>query len=134
MLGFLVSGQKQIRTVMARHTEFQSCCALMQWWTFYARINKIPEFLLLHIANQSAGGVRNGVNLKRMGVRQGTPDYLLAVARKGKHGLWIEMKSADGRIRPEQTIALEELAKQGYETALCRSTDEARTVIELYLK
>jgi len=88
----------------------------------------------MHIANQSAGGVKNGVNLKRMGVRSGTPDYFLAVPRGGKHGLWIEMKAQDGRIRPEQRVAIEELAKQFYQTEICYSTDEARGFIESYLK
>lgn len=119
---------------MARHNEFQSCCALVTWWAFYSRINKIPEFLLLHIANQSAGGVRNGMNLKRMGVRAGTPDYLLAVPRGGKAGLWLEMKSDIGRVRPEQEIALHKLREYGYDAVVCRSTDQARTLIEEYLK
>lgn len=119
---------------MARYNEFKSCCAIIQWWAYYSRINKIPEFLLMHIANQSAGGVRHGVNLKRMGVRSGTPDYFLAVPRKGKAGLWIEVKTAEGRVRPEQKVAIEELVKQGYEAVISRSTDEARAVIESYLK
>ncbi len=119
---------------MPKYNEFKSCCALNTWWIFYSRVNKIPEHLFMHIANQSAGGARHGRNLKNMGVRSGIPDYLLAMPRGTYHGLWIEQKTEDGRVRPEQKIAMQDLQSQGYAVAVCRSTDEARTIIESYLK
>lgn len=119
---------------MPRYTEFHSCVALATWWTFYARINKLYEGLLFHIPNQSPGGVKYRANNKRMGVRSGTPDYLLAVPRHGKHGLFIEMKAADGRLSPEQKVAQEKLANEGYMVITCYSTDSARSEIESYLK
>lgn len=119
---------------MPRYTEFQSCCALMEWWAFYSRINKFYEGLLFHCPNQSVGGVKHGRNLQRMGVRKGQPDYMLAIPRGGFHGMFIEMKSADGRLSPEQKVALEKLAGQGYCVASFYSTDEARNGIEAYLK
>lgn len=118
----------------ARHTEFQSCVALMTWWSFYARLNKLYEGLLFHCPNASPGGIKYRVNNKRMGVRSGTPDYMLAVPRGVYHGAFIEMKSADGRLSPEQETTLEKLREQGYATSICYSTDEARTFIEAYLK
>ena len=118
---------------MARHLEFKSCCAVILWWGFYSRINKIPENLLMHIPNGGNVGARNGKNLKAMGVRAGTPDYFLAHPNNGYHGLWIEMKTADGRVSPEQKTAIEVLGKQGYLAVVCRSTDEARLTIEQYL-
>lgn len=69
-----------------------------------------------------------------MGVRAGTPDYMLAVARGNSHGLFIEMKSEDGRASPEQKETMHNLATQGYTVILCHSTDSARTAIETYLK
>lgn len=119
---------------MPRYNEFHSCVALATWWTFYARINKLYEGLLFHIPNQSPGGVKYRANNKRMGVRSGTPDYLLAVPRAGFHGLFVEMKAEDGKLSPEQKIAQSELAKQGYAVTTCYSTDKAREAIESYLK
>ena len=118
---------------MPRYVEFQSCCALVKWWCFYSRINKIHEGLLFHCPNQSVGGARHGRNLKLMGVRSGTPDYVLAIARGGWHGMFMEMKSPDGRLRPEQKEMGEKLAEQGYKVVVCRSADEARREIEGYV-
>ena len=118
---------------MSRHLEFKSCCAVILWWGFYSRINKIPTQLLMHIPNGGNVGARNGANLKAMGVRAGTPDYFLAYPSGKYHGLWIEMKSETGRVSPEQKTAIEVLGKQGYLAVVCRSTDEARLTIEQYL-
>lgn len=87
----------------------------------------------MHIPNGGNVGARNGKNLKAMGVRAGTPDYFLAKPNSKYHGLWIEMKTSDGRVSPEQKIAIEVLGKQGYLAVVCRSTDEARLTIEQYL-
>lgn len=119
---------------MPRYNEFHSCVALATWWTFYARINKLYEGLLFHIPNQSPGGVKYRANNKRMGVRSGTPDYMLAVPRDGFHGLFIEMKAADGRLSDEQKKAQIALAEQNFLVKTCYSTDEARAAIEGYLK
>ena len=119
---------------MPRYNEFKSCCALITWWSYYSRINKIPEILLLHIPNQAAGGPRRGANLKAMGVRKGCPDYLLAIPRGKHHGLFIEQKAPDGKPTPEQTVFLYQLQAHGYAAAICYSTDAARTAIESYLK
>jgi hypothetical protein len=119
---------------MPRYTEFQNCCALKTWWAYACRVYKLPESLLMHVPSASSTSIKYRVNNSKMGVRAGTPDYLLAVARKGKHGLWIEMKAAEGRVSPEQHAAHAMLMEQGYDTAICYSTDAARVVIESYLK
>jgi|SRR6478736_9758803 len=118
----------------SRYPEFQSCCALMVWWTFFSRVSKIPEQLLFHCPNQSPGGIKYRANNKRMGVRSGTPDYMLAVPRGKHHGLFVEMKSTDGVVSEEQAKTLALLKAQGYATEVCYSTDSARSTIESYLK
>ena len=84
------------------------------------------------------GGSRNEIearNLKRTGVKAGVPDLFLPVARKGKHGLYIEMKRREGgRLSQFQRQWLERLSQQGYETAVCKGSDEAIAVIEEYYK
>lgn len=74
-----------------------------------------------------------GARLKAMGMQTGFPDLFLAVPRRGMHGLFIEMKSATGRLEPSQREMLALLSEQGYATAICRSLDEFRSVIDNYL-
>ena len=72
--------------------------ALFAWAAIEARSGRKELRLLFHVPN---GGTRGetersreiaGGNLKAEGVRSGVPDVALLVARKGFHGLFIEMK------------------------------------------
>ena len=73
------------------------------------------------------------VKLKRSGYSKGTPDILIFEPRGSYHGLFIELKTAKGRISAEQLYWLEELIHRGYAAMVCRSFDEARGEIETYL-
>ncbi len=106
---------------------------LIQWCEW--RQVKYPELkLIYHIPN---GGSRNkieAVNLKKQGVKAGVPDLCLPVARKGFHGLYIEMKYGKNRITKYQKEWLEDLKKQGYFVAVCYGAYEAEQVITEYLE
>lgn len=120
---------------MARHTEYQSCAALVEWWGYAHRSFGLPENLLFHCPNQGAsGGAGRGFHLKMMGVRKGMPDYLLLVPSGQYHGMAIEMKSAIGRVSPEQKVMLDDLEKFGYFCVIARDSGTAREAIEQYLK
>lgn len=68
------------------------------------------------------------------GLRKGTPDLFLAVARCGKHGLWIEMKNGKaGRVSEEQKEMIARLEEQGYKCVVCRSTDEFMEIVGEYI-
>lgn len=75
-----------------------------------------------------------GARLKAMGMQTGFPDLFLAVPRRGMHGLFIEMKSATGRLEPSQREMLALLSEQGYATAVCRSLDDFQRVTDSYLQ
>ena len=75
----------------------------------------------------------NGSRMKAEGMRRGTPDVLLAIARGDYHSLWIEMKSDQGRLSLSQKAMLKSLAQQGHATVVCRSTALAILAIEGYL-
>lgn len=76
---------------------------------------------------------------KAEGLKKGVPDLMLPIPRHGFNGLFIEMKkpkddkSPAGRPSREQLKWLDDLAEQGYMTALCVGSDAAITVIEGYL-
>ena len=75
-----------------------------------------------------------GARLKAMGMQTGFPDLFLAVPSRGMHGLFIEMKSATGRLEPSQREMLALLSEQGYATAVCRSLDDFQHVTDNYLQ
>lgn len=91
--------------------------------------------MLYHITNEGLRSVTTGARLKAEGLRPGVPDLCLAVARGGAHGLYIEMKrTKGGRLSAEQATWLEKLAREGYATAVCNGWEQARDVIERYLR
>lgn len=73
--------------------------------------------------------------MKAAGVKAGVPDMFLPVARGGSHGLYIELKRIKGgRVSAEQLAWMEELTREGYTCAVCHGWEEARKVIQTYLK
>ena len=79
-----------------------------------------------HAANEIAAGGRAGhvrqAILVGMGVHPGFAD--LVVLSQGRV-LFLEVKSAKGRLRPAQESFRDEVMKQGFGWALVRSVDDA---------
>jgi len=95
------------------------------------------------------GGKRHkktAVDLKREGVKAGYPDILIDEARKGYHGLRIEMKrraktlksgkksTSHTSVSEEQKKWIETLNKNGFLAVVCYGEDEAIEVINEYFK
>lgn len=95
-----------------------------------------PELkLLFHIKNEERNATAQSVAVDRAnGVRKGVPDLCLPVARGNWHGLYIEMKSPTGRLRPEQQWWLERLTEQGYKAVCCYCWQDAVETIRKYLE
>lgn len=103
-------------------------------WADYTR-GQYPELdLMHHIPN---GGKRNITTAKRLkleGVKPGVPDICLPVARKGYHGLYIELKKQKGNTTTEnQDKWIEDLKKEGYYAVVCKGWQEASKTILNYL-
>ncbi len=82
------------------------------------------------------GGKRSKVEagiMKAEGVRAGMTDLVLAWPTDRWPGLYIEMKTADGRVSPEQKDWAERLTEAGYRHEICRGRLEAIAVIRDYL-
>ncbi len=114
---------------MSEHAEQ---VALMQTCQWYA--NRYPELhLIFAIPN---GGHRHkavAAQMKREGVRAGVLDICLPCPRNGKHGLFIEMKTATGRPSKEQKWWIEQLTAQGYRAEVCKGYEAAWSAIKAYL-
>lgn len=107
--------------------------ALIKWWSVACKTYQIPERLLFSIPN---GGRRDPlamIFLKREGLRPGVCDLFLAVPSKSKHGLFIELKTATGKVSNEQMQFIDDVRWVNYTAVVCRSTDEARKVISEYI-
>jgi hypothetical protein len=96
------------------------------------------------IYNADCGGIRTtwgqAVRAKAAGHKKGWPDIFIAEARKGFHGLFIEMKapatkwSKKGSSSAEQKQLQKDLTKRGYKSAICYGDLEAIKVIDEYFK
>lgn len=112
--------------------------ALFEW---AAKVEgRRPELAML-FAIPNSGGYKGGfrsnarivAEMKRQGLKPGVPDICLPVARRGRHGLFIELKAGKGKATEKQLDWIAALVSQGYHAAVCRGWDEARAVIEEYL-
>jgi VRR-NUC domain len=82
------------------------------------------------------GGYRNiyvARKLKAEGVRAGVPDLCLPAARRGYHGLYIEMKSEEGVATKEQKAFLRSVLEEGYCAVIAEGVDQARSTIGWYI-
>lgn len=121
---------------MKTPTEHQEQVMLFRWLAFNA---KAYPMLALAFAIPN-GGLRHflvAAKLKAEGVKRGVPDIFLPVPTMMsgimEHGLFIEMKSAEGRLSPEQKAWGCAVLSQGYDVAVCYSWTEAAKKIADYL-
>ena len=81
------------------------------------------------------GGARNAVvamKMKNEGQRKGMPDLCLPVAKKGYHGLYIELKKKGGRVSPEQREVIARLNANGYLAEVCFGAEAAIELLKDY--
>ena len=88
---------------------------------------------IIFIPNEGARTLSYGTKLGKMGLRKGASDLFIAVARKDFHGMFLELKSANGKLRPSQREFLADMEEQKYFTAVCYSIDSAIEMIDFYL-
>lgn len=126
-------------SALSYHTK--QCKALARW----ARMqwNVVPQLrALIYIPMDGKRSPAAGAILKAQGMRAGVWDYLLGapsgVQPRGfetrmRHGLWIEIKSEDDELSPEQKLWGEIERGLGYATVVCRTWVGARDNLLDYL-
>jgi hypothetical protein len=94
-----------------------------------------PELrLLYHVPNGGSRHRLEAANLRREGLKPGVPDICLPVARRGYHGLYIELKrSTGGRLTEHQKEWIDDLTEQGYRAVVLYGADAAVAEIGNYL-
>jgi hypothetical protein len=82
------------------------------------------------------GGLRNikvARKLKAEGVVAGVADLCLPAARRGYHGLYLEMKSEEGVTTKEQKAFLRGVLEEGYCAVIAQGVDEASSTLAWYI-
>ena len=109
--------------------------AVIRWWSVVCGDWSQPEFALMGCPAQASRSPAGWGRIKAEGYRTGTPDLFLAVATPKSHGLFIEMKRAHGGTLSEsQKEMIFTLGKQGYSVAVACGAEDAKKVIQEYLK
>lgn len=118
--------------VLASPSEDTIQAQVIRWANLQAGV--YPELArLFHVPNGGQRHAAVAAKLVGQGVKAGVPDLCLPVPRFGCPGLWIEMKTADGRVSTNQKDWIAYLKDAGYRVEVCRSFDQARTVLLDYL-
>ena len=113
-----------------RHVESCIQRACVRWFDYqHPRLSD----LLFAIPN---GGRRSKIEagiMKGEGVRPGMPDLMLAMPNNGYSGLFIEMKTEQGRTSPDQKNKHKRLRDAGYKVEIVRSVEQFITTITDYI-
>lgn len=103
-------------------------------WAEFAE-NKYPELkLMYHVPNEGKRSALTGSRLKQAGLKPGVPDIVLPVARGGYIGLYIELKYGRNKTTDNQKEWLRDLRNQYHLTAVCYGWEQAKDLIESYMK
>lgn len=138
------------------HLEEQEQITLLHWAAFQRiRIpgvrEKLPlsEFIIAipngaHLAGNEKQRGMQMARLKRLGLKPGASDLLVALARGEWHGLWLEMKrprhTFDGgaaiarAVREDQRTFGELMQRVGYRHAVAYGFEEAQSIVESYVE
>mgnify|MGYP003676508377 CR=1 FL=1 len=79
-------------------------------------------------------GPRQAAKAKRTGYKRGFPDLQITEARKGFHGLFIEIKTYKGTATQVQKEWIKDLQERGYKAEICKGLPEILDLIDSYLK
>ncbi len=113
-------------------TEHRIQAGLFKWAKLASA--RHPELALLFaIPNGGARDPITGAMLKAEGVKRGVPDLCLPAAAGPFHGLFLEMKTASGRLSPEQQQWQQQLRAQGYACATAHGLEQAIDTLTSYL-
>lgn len=137
--GFVQTGASGARSRRGRLEQSEQI-----WFVNWFR-NKYLDYIIFHIPNGGSRNIREAVNLKAAGVLSGVPDLLICVAKKGYHGLFIEMKQRKdmsksvkgrsiGKLSKAQEKLFSELVAQGYRVAVAEGCEQAKEITREYMK
>lgn len=118
-----------------KHEEADEQAKFIEWVRWASRYQS-DIYPMLRLMHASLNGVKltpgQSNKAKQQGMLKGVSDLFLPVPRKGKNGLYIEMKSKKGTISSEQSRFLCDVTDLGYSAHVCYSAKEAVDVVMNY--
>ena len=120
------------RRAKPRELERAHQVALIKWVREVKNIYPVLK-LLYAVPNGGDRNLRVARKLKAEGVLAGVADLCLPAARRGYHGLYLEMKSEEGVATEEQKEFLRGVSAEEYCAVIAQGVDEARETLEWYI-
>lgn len=100
----------------------------------YLRL-QYPHILFTHIANERKASPQAGARLKKKGVVAGFPDLLIfQYSKRGYNGCAIELKIHPNKPTDSQKAVGKKLQDCLWQWYVCYTFEEAKKVIDNYLK
>lgn len=116
-------------------SEHDEQATVMSWSEYYPSLkwlHAIPNGA--HLAGNHQRRAAQMAKLKSEGLKTGVFDLFLPVARKGYHGLYIEMKrQKSGRVSDEQKTFSQDVSAEGYLCVVCNGATQAIEEIRHYM-
>jgi hypothetical protein len=106
--------------------------ALIKWVKTVKDTHPVLK-LLYAVPNGGDRNLRVARKLKAEGVLAGVADLCLPAARRGYHGLYLEMKSEEGVATEEQKEFLRGVSGEGYCAVIAQGVDDAKSTLEWYI-
>ena len=92
-----------------------------------------PEILIFAVPNGGTRSKLEAARLKKEGLLKGIPDVIVAKRTNDYGGLYLEFKTAEGKLSPEQVIIHNKLTAEGYKVEVVRSCEDALAVFKEYI-
>lgn len=108
-----------------KRKEDQLQCAIV-----YLLKKDFPNLFYFHSPQGMKSTAKEGAKMKAMGVKRGTPDLIFLWATDCLQMGAVELKTATGRLQPEQKAWRDEFITMGGKYAVCRSYEETRFTLQ----
>lgn len=111
-----------------RHQESTIQSACVRWFRY-----QYPQHTIFAIPNGGNRDAITGAIMKKEGVLAGVADLFIMLPNKHYHGMFIEMKTKEGRQADSQKMFQFRCEVNGYKYVLCRSFEQFVAEFENYL-
>jgi hypothetical protein len=93
-----------------------------------------PNILFYSIPNENFGNRFHGKKLNDRGRKKGVSDLFIAEARRGFHGMYLEVKSQNGKLQIAQKEFFKKAEERDYFTSAVWSAEEGIEILSWYLQ
>lgn len=95
----------------------------------FAKHHRLP---FIHVGNERVCTPVYGAMMKRKGVRAGVSDCFFPRGNGKFSGMWIELKSAKGKLSEHQIKFMADMIDEGYQCHTAYSFEEAEFMIRTF--